>query len=162
VPAFAGISAVLPLVVVASLLHCCCFLFVVSQVMSIAASVLVRPSWRLCCLQAGFIASVAGVGLGLGQPLLLAAALAACLGWQRRLIRARLDINGVGQWRLAVYQQLCSVQLLGGSTVWPGLLCLLLADAGGRRWQLLLAPDSLTDDGWRRLQVALQAVSEKT
>jgi hypothetical protein len=130
--------------------------------MSIAAALLVRPSLSLRCLQAGFVASVLGAALCLAQPLLLAMAGAACLAWRRPVNHCRLDINGVGQWRLTVYQRIYSVRLEVGSTVWPGLLSLRLADAAGQRWQLLLAPDSMAGDDWRRLMVAALAVSEKT
>lgn len=126
--------------------------------MSIAASVAIGPSPCLRALRAGLLASVLGVGAWCGQPA-LAAALAA--GLRRAAICSRIDISGVGEMRLTVYQQQCRVRLLPGCTAWPGLLVLHLQEEGGRRHWLPLPCDAMPRTDWRRLQVAVRALLQK-
>jgi hypothetical protein len=126
--------------------------------MSIAASVVLRPSLCLRVLQAGLCASVLGAGLLLWQPWLL---LAAALAWPRKVNPCRIDVSGRGQVRLTVYQQTSPVTLLPGCTVWPGLMLLHLRQQGGRRRWLVVLPDSASPAARRRLAVALLALAEK-
>lgn len=104
------------------------------------------------------LASVLGVGLWLGLPLLALALLASL----RPNVNCRhIDISGVGEMRLTVYQQQCRVRLLAGSTVWPGLLVLQLRQEDGGRLWLPLLPDSVAPGDWRRLQLAVRALLQK-
>jgi len=127
--------------------------------MSIAASVAVRQSLRLRVLRAGLAASVLAVaacyGLALPALVLLAAV-------RREANCTALDISGVGEIRLTVYQQQCRVRLAPGCTAWPGLLVLHLAQEDGRRHCLPLLRDSVAPGDWRRLQVAIRALLQKT
>jgi len=127
--------------------------------MSIATSVAVRLSPCLRVMRAGLVACVLGVGLWQGQPAMAVAALA---GLGRSPKCSRIDISGVGEIRLTVYQQQCRVRLLVGSTAWPALLVLHLQAEDGRRYQLPLLRDSVARGDWRRLQVAIRALLQKT
>jgi len=126
--------------------------------MSIAASVVLRPSLCLRVLQAGLCASVLLAGLVLLQPLLAAVALAAL---PRKVNPCRIDVSGRGQVRLTVYQQTSLVTLLPGCTVWPGLMLLHLGEEGGRRRWLAVLPDSAPSAARRRLAVAVLALAQK-
>jgi toxin CptA len=126
--------------------------------MSIAASVVVRPSLCLRLLQAGLCASVLAVGLLLRQPLLLLALVAAP---PRKVNPCRIDVSGYGHIRLTVYQQTCRAVLLPGCTVWPWLMLLHLEEEGGRRRWLAILPDSAPAAARRRLAVAVLALAEK-
>jgi len=129
--------------------------------MSIAASVVVRPSLCLRLLQAGLCTCVLAAGLLLMRPALMLAA-GAGLVWQRREVNpCRIDISGVGQIRLTVYQQTRAAVLLSGCTVWPGLMLLRLAEEDGRQRWLAVLPDSAPADARRRLAVAVLALAEK-
>lgn len=126
--------------------------------MSIAASVAVRPSPCLRALRAGLVASVLAVGAWGGFPLLAAALLAAL---RREANCSRLDISGVGEIRLTVYQRQSRARLLDGCTVWPAVLLLHLElEEGGRMW-LALLPDSVAGGEWRPLQAAIRAQLQK-
>ena len=62
--------------------------------------------------------------------------------------------------RLAVYLHNGStLRLLGGSTLWPRLLLLRLADDAGRAQVLLVLPDSVAPAQWRALSLACRAVA---
>jgi hypothetical protein len=126
--------------------------------MSIAASVAVRASPCLCALRAGFAASVLAVGAWSGQPLLAAAALA---GLRRDVNCSRIDISGVGEIRLTVYQQQYRARLLDGCTVWPAALLLRVELEDGRRLWLALLPDAVAGGDWRRLQAAIRTQLQK-
>ena len=152
--------------------------------MSIAISAVVLPSVRPRCLLAVFglvslacgalLASAgaayawnaagAGASLMAGLFLLLAAA--------SRPNPRHLDISGVGHMRLAVYLEgggdhpradadSVPVRLLPGSTLWPGLLLLLLIDGQGRRAVLAVWPDSAGGEVFRALAVACRAVAAR-
>ena len=84
-----------------------------------------------------------------------------------------LDISPVGQLRLAVYLEhgaapsgvgsLVSpvLRLLPGSTLWPSLLVLCLADAAGRRTQVLAQRGSACT-AFRPLAVACRAIAARS
>jgi len=126
--------------------------------MSIAASVAVRPSPCLRAMRAGLVASVLAVGAWCGQPLLAAAVLARL---RRDVNCSRIDISGVGDVRLTVYQKQCPARWLDGCTVWPHAMLLHAELADGRRLWLVLLPDSVAGGDWRRLQAAVRAQLKK-
>jgi toxin CptA len=132
--------------------------------MSIAVSVIVRPSRGLRIAHAGLCCCVmasAAACPGVLAPLLcLLTGALAWLGGRPPAIAHQLDISGVGQVRLAVYQAngsaLC---LLGGSTLWPRLLLLRLGDGAGALQVLAVLPDSVAPPQWRALAVACRAAA---
>ncbi|MYM33395.1 hypothetical protein GTP44_17260 [Duganella sp. FT50W] len=132
--------------------------------MSIAVSVIVRPSRGLRVAHAGLCCCVmasAAVCPGVLAPLLclLAGALAWLCG-RPPAIAHRLDISGVGHVRLAVYQHNDGAQrLLGGSTLWPRLLLLRLSDAAGKPQVVAVLPDSVAAAEWRAVALACRAVA---
>ena len=133
--------------------------------MSIAVSVIVRPSPGLRVAHAGLCCCVmasAAVCPGLAAPLLCL--LAGVLGWlfgRPSGIARRLDISGVGQVRLTVYQQTAAVlRLLDGTTLWPGLLLLRLGDDDGGACVLVVLPDSVAPSERRALALACRAAAQ--
>jgi len=84
-----------------------------------------------------------------------------------------LDISPVGQLRLAVYLEHGGapsgsgplvpivLRLLPGSTLWPSLLVLCLADAAGRRTQVLVQRGS-SCVAFRPLAVACRAIAARS
>jgi toxin CptA len=135
--------------------------------MSIAVSVIVRPSLGLRVAHAGLCCCVlasAAACPGIVAPLLCV--LAGGLGWlfgRPPGIARRLDISGVGQIRLTVYQQTGTVlRLLDGSTLWPGLLLLRLGDGDGDggTQALVVLPDSVTRTERRALALACRAAAQ--
>lgn len=100
--------------------------------------------------------ALAAVGAGLR---------AAWAAW--RLPNPRvLDISGLGELRLSVQQSQgaaaddAPLRLLPGSTVWRGLLLLLLGPAGpGPRTVLIILPDSVAPGQFRSLAVAARAIA---
>ncbi len=141
--------------------------------MSIAVSVVVRPSPGLRLLHAGFCACLLASSLCCDGWLLRvvcgAAALAGCwLGWRGATVR-QLDISGVGLARLTVYQQTgaadagaAPLHLLAGSTLWPGLLLLRLGRAGQPPQCLCILPDSVVADGFRAVALACRALAARS
>ncbi|MTV37770.1 protein YgfX [Duganella radicis] len=132
--------------------------------MSIAVSVIVRPSRGLriahaglcCCVMASAAACPGAVASSL---CLLAGALAWRFGRPPAIAR-RLDISGVGHVRLAVYQhQDGALRLLEGSTLWPRLLLLRLGDQAGGAQVLAVLPDSVARHHWRALALACRAAA---
>lgn len=99
------------------------------------------------------------VGAWSGLPLLAVALLA---GLRREVNCSRIDISGVGEIRLTVYQQQCRARLLGDCTLWPGALLLHAELEDGRRFWLALLADSLPRGQWRLLQAAVRAQLQKT
>jgi hypothetical protein len=136
--------------------------------MSIAVSVIVRPSSGLRVLHAGLCccvmaSSVLCLDSGWAAPLLcgLAGLAGALAGRPSRIVR-RLDISGVGQLRLTVYQENgAPLRLLEGSTLWPGLLLLRLGGDDGDVRLLLVLPDSVTRADWRVLSLACRAIAAR-
>lgn len=132
--------------------------------MSIAVSVIVRPSFGLRVAHAGLCCCVmasAAVCPGVVAPLLCV--LAGALGWlcgRPPAIARQLDISGVGHMRLAVYMHYGNtLHLLGGSTLWPSLLLLRLADDAGRVQTLAVLPGSVTPQEWRPLALACRGAA---
>lgn len=132
--------------------------------MSIAVSVIVRPSRCLRFAHAGLCCCVmasAAACPGVVAPVLCV--LAGALAWlcgRPLAIAHRLDISGVGQMRLAVYQHNDgALRLLAGSTLWPRLLLLRLCDAAGKVWLVAVLPDSVAAADWRALALACRAVA---
>ena len=99
-----------------------------------------------------------GVGAWSGQPLLAAAALA---GLRRDVNCSHIDISGVGEIRLTVYQKQCRARWLDGCTIWPGAMLLRAELEDGQRLWLALLPDSVAAGQWRRLQAAIRAQLQK-
>lgn len=101
----------------------------------------------------------------------------ACLGVAGLAARAAsrpattrvLDVSGLGALRLSV--QRCdgpvspdgqALQLLPGSTLWSGVLILLLRPAGGGALSvLLILPDSVAPGQFRQLGVALRTIARR-
>lgn len=152
--------------------------------MSIALSVLVHPSRTLrralvaCGAAQAALGSaiLAGWAGPLAQPGLLGAAALACaaLAWARAASAPtahQIDVSGLGEIRLTVKQKLgrapwpaLPLQLLPGSTVWPQLLLLRLAAGGGKQGKsvfLPVLPDSLTQDEFRALAVAIRSIASR-
>lgn len=133
--------------------------------MSIAVSVIVRPSLCLRLAHAGLCCCVvcsAAACPGIVAPLLCM--LAGLLGWiagRPRCIACTLDISGVGQVRLTVYQQTGDVlRLLDGTTLWPGLLLLRLGGDDGCVHALVVLPDSVARADRRALALACRAAAQ--
>jgi hypothetical protein len=126
---------------------------------------------------------VGGYALGWGSALLSAAGGVFLLALLRRRRKPQaLDISPVGQLRLAVYLErgevpgaiadggaepagpgLAGVQglrLLPGSTLWPSLLVLCLADAAGRRTDVLVQRGGGCA-AFRPLAVACRAIAAR-
>ncbi|MFS2003447.1 hypothetical protein ACEN9F_07425 [Duganella sp. CT11-25] len=133
--------------------------------MSIAVSVIVRPSSVLRVAHAGLCCCVmasAAVCPGVAAPWLCV--LAGVFGWlfgRPPGIARRLDISGVGQVRLTVYQQTgAPLRLLDGTTLWPGLLLLRLGGADGGGHVLVVLPDSVARPERRALALACRAAAQ--
>jgi toxin CptA len=132
--------------------------------MSIAVSVIVRPSRCLRFAHAGLCCCVmASAAICPGSVAPLLCLLVGALGWlfgRPSAIARRLDISGVGLLRLALYQHNgATMQLLGGSTFWPCLLLLRLRDETGRVQLLTVLPDCVARQQWRALAQACRAAA---
>jgi toxin CptA len=137
--------------------------------MSIAVSVVVRPSFGLRLAHAGLCCCVmasAAACPGVLAPLacLLAGALGGWHWWRcwwrgPRAIAQRLDISGVGQLRLTVYQTAGTARLQQDSTLWPQLLLLRLALENAPLQVLTVLPDSVPSGDWRALAMACRAIA---
>ena len=140
--------------------------------MSIAVSAVVRPSLGLRLLHGGFCVGVmlsAGCCAGpVGALLCVLAGLSGLLLLRRGTTLYAIDISGVGQLRLTVYQQAGDgvaaepVRLLAGSTLWPGLLLLRLGRGDGRVATLAVLPDCVAPAAWRALALACRASAART
>ena len=133
--------------------------------MSIAVSVIARPSSVLRVAHAGLCCCVmtsAAACPGVVAPLLCV--LAAVLGWlfgRPSANACTLDVSGVGQVRLTVYQQTGGVlRWLDGTTLWPGLLLLRLGGDDGGVHVLLVLPDSVARAERRALALACRAAAQ--
>lgn len=149
--------------------------------MSIAISAVLCTPVGLRLLQAGggLCAILAAFPLASGHALGWPAALASASGGVLllALLRVRrkpltLDISPVGQIRLAEYEELhepppCTVaappplRLLPGSTLWPSLLVLRLADGQGRVTAVLLQRGRLGSAAFREVAVACHAIAAR-
>lgn len=151
--------------------------------MSIAVSAVLVPSRVLrlawLCYGAANLGAAAALGAAQGVDTALPASLAAaaCLLAGVLVLRAaarnpkvsRIDISGLGQLRLTVQQGIGSsdvrtalVRLLPASTVWPGLLVLRLGGEDRLVRSLVLVPDSVEAEQFRRLAVAIRDVASRT
>lgn len=153
--------------------------------MSIAVSAFVRPSFCLSFVPLVFAALLFAAG-----PLLLGAgggrygaagfvaAISVCAGlyllrasllsWRQNRNGWRIDISGVGQIRLTVYQTRRSaaalaedVTLMAGSTLWPRLLLLRLRQADGVVHGLLIWPGNVAGPAFRPLSLACRAIAAR-
>ncbi|WP_377704257.1 protein YgfX [Pseudoduganella sp. UC29_71] len=148
--------------------------------MSIAVSAVVRPSFCLRVLLAGFAACALAVAVWLPPILAISCAAASATALRCALRRAkthRLDISGIGQMRLAVYLHAAlrtagaavqaaeaapaTVELMAGSTCWPWLLLLRLRHEGGAVTVLAVLPDSVAPGRFRPLALACRACAAK-
>jgi toxin CptA len=149
--------------------------------MSIAVSAVIVPSRLLrrvmLCYGLANLGAGAALGVALARPFALAwLGAAACLlagaAVLRRLAHLQnvrqIDISGLGQLRLTVQQGIGTddapaalMQLLPGSTVWPGLMMLRLRGADGVARALALLPDSVEAGQFRRLSVAIRVIAAR-
>src|SRR5471030_162298 len=139
--------------------------------MSIAVSVVVRPSFGVRLLHVGFccaaVASSACCDGWLGAALCVAGGLLPILCGRKKAKASRLDVFDVGQLRLTVYQQsggahaAVPVSLLDGSTLWPRLLLLRLGRAGAPVVALLVLPGTVEAAAFRPLALACRAISAR-
>lgn len=170
--------------------------------MSIAVSAVIKPSRLLRVALSVYAAASAGAAMALvlGPPgrfhspwLLAGACLLASLVAARAARAATtthgIDISGLGEIRLTVQHSIDAtpdpreaLRLLPGSTVWPGLLLLLLAapapagpTAGGpRQWGLLqggprqgavtvlvILPDSVPPEQFRNIAVSINVIARR-
>jgi len=153
--------------------------------MSIAVSAVVRPSAfpRLalgilgaCALAAALtLARAGGTGFRLALPgasLSVFAALFCLLLLCQNRKPCRIDISGVGQIRLTVYQDMGAAQaveevrcsgarLLPASTLWPGVLFLRLRLDSGAIAVLPVWPGSVVGAAFRALAVACRALAAR-
>ncbi|WP_219114211.1 hypothetical protein [Janthinobacterium sp. UMAB-56] len=140
-------------------------------------------AWRIAAVAASG-QLVGGYALGWSGALLSAAGGVFLLVLLRRRRKPQaLDISPVGQLRLAVYLERGGVaggsaggvvesagpvpaapsglRLLPGSTLWPSLLVLCLADATGRRTDVLVQRGS-SSSAFRPLAVACRAIAARS
>ena len=127
-------------------------------------------AWRVAALSEPGPGQLVG-GYALGWPGALPSATGGV--FLLALLRKRrkpqvLDISPVGQLRLGVYLEHGGaplvppvLRLLPGSTLWPSLLVLCLADAAGRRTQVLVQRGSACA-GFRPLAVACRAIAARS
>ena len=150
--------------------------------MSIALSVVVRPSCLLRCALLLFgtahgalaLALCAGVAAPLAWPHGVAAAALLCAGLLghaalRRRTPHQIDVSGVGELRVTVQHHSGAplagptrMRLLPGSTLWPQLLVLRLRAAQhGAVLTLPVLPDSLPPAQFRALAVACMCIARR-
>jgi hypothetical protein len=146
--------------------------------MSIAVSAVVRPSvcLRLSLAGLALCALAASLALGGGGYLLGGAGAGAsalaglvCLVFPGQNTKPRrIDISGVGQIRLTVYQGMAGaaadgvlVTLMPGSTLWPGLLLLRLRGDDGGVLALPLWPGNVAAAAFRPLAVACRLIAAR-
>ena len=140
--------------------------------MSIAVSAVVRPSFSVRLLHAGFccaaIASSAWCDGRAGAVMCVIGGLLGMLRGLKKVKASRIDIFDVGQWRLTVYQHAGAarvavpVSLLAGSTLWPQLLLLRLGPAGGAATALLVLPGTVDGAVFRPLALACRAIAARS
>ncbi|MBH1997189.1 MAG: hypothetical protein I8H69_19170, partial [Burkholderiales bacterium] len=134
-------------------------------------------AWHVAALSGsglGPAQSVGGYALGWHGALSSAAGGVFLLALLRQRRKPQvLDISPVGQLRLAVYLEHGGapsgagalvppvLHLLPGSTLWPSLLVLCLADAAGRRTQVLAQRGSACT-AFRPLAVACRAIAARS
>jgi toxin CptA len=150
--------------------------------MTIAVSVVVKPSSLLLTLMVALYAGVMMVALCIALGLVgelaiwprlllaLVCVILACIGLVRAVYDRKnyhIDISGVGQIRLKEVR-LAEVSpnpdgmlviLLADSTLWPWFLVLRLQDEAGRVHALSILRDSLSAQSFRSLAVACRWVA---
>ncbi|QYF92570.1 hypothetical protein KY495_17740 [Massilia sp. PAMC28688] len=151
--------------------------------MLIAVNAVIHPSRLLRLALTAFALGMAFAG---GSVLWMAIAFsgsgaigAACLGTAVLAARAVytlpnarvLDISGLGEMRLSVQRKLAAADggealvLLPGSTLWARLLVLRLGredaqrERAGRNAVLIILPDSVTADEFRRIAIAVRMIA---
>ena len=152
--------------------------------MSIAVSVVLRPSRILFACTLGMCAGVLAIGLAISvsaigeiaMPIRLILAFACMFAAIFAAIHAfrdkkshLIDISENGQIRLTedvVGAQPSTastvlVELMAGSTLWPNLLLLRLQTEDRRTISLRILPDSVDQDGMRALSVALRWIASR-
>jgi len=150
--------------------------------MSIAASVIVRPSriHRLLLLGWGLALAAAALAVAVGTParfpaapglaLLLAVTGAIVAGGAARHPKThRIDISGTGALRVTVQQDVgtaampaaLAVAALTGSVAWPVLALLRCQVPGAPVLVLPVWRDSVDPAGWRALMVALAVIGRR-
>lgn len=135
--------------------------------MSIAVSVIVRPSPGLRVLHAGLCCCVllsAALCPGVWAPLAcVVAAVCAYVGGRPDSIAVAVDITALGQFRAAVYQHTGTpLRLLDGSVVWRGLLLMRLGGADGGVRSVLVLPDCVSEAALRALTLACRAAAARS
>ena len=150
--------------------------------MSIAVSAVIEPPRLLRWALAMHAMASAGASLALvsgccGSFHFAAWLAAACAGasllaggaaWRRRTTR-QLDISGLGEIGLTVQQsigmepaQARTVHLLPGSTLWPGVLLLLLrGPQTGPVIVLPIFPGSIGAEQFRKIAVAIRSIARR-
>lgn len=159
--------------------------------MSIAASVTVYPSrgllfaTRCLCLCVAVVGMLVGLGVvgyfsfAARAFIVLASIICTLFAFfqiRRQGKTFRLDISGIGNIRLMQYEDKRhtamqrspdasddgeSVQLMDGSTLWPGLMFLRLQSEDGRVTVLRILPDSVTPQEFRALSVACRWIAAR-
>ncbi len=151
--------------------------------MSIAVSAVIRPSRYLAFFNVGFagffvltgVLAMAGqlgpfpfYGRVVLMPVCLTAALVLVLGYFKTRKTLRIDISGNGQIRLKEYRgnefdasaksmdspEEQPYELMEKSTIWPGLLILLLRTETGKKAGILIFPDAVQPGEFQSLYTA--------
>ncbi|MBS1169485.1 MAG: fliK [Burkholderiaceae bacterium] len=145
--------------------------------MSIAISVIVKPSRMLFRLLLAMCLCVALAGIVIGGEIwghytlsarvalataCFVSAFIAILQIPRQRIAYSIDISGIGQIRIRQYslrqQEVTgeweSVRLAEASTIWPSLMFLRLESRQRKKFVLRVFPDSVSADEFRALSVA--------
>jgi hypothetical protein len=107
-------------------------------------------------------------------------ALFAIFHIMRQKIVFMIDISGIGKIRLMQHDYMYGavragdvgdwgdgdggelVRLIGGSTLWPGMMFLRLKSESGRVWILRILPDSVSPQEFRALSVAFRWIAART
>ncbi|MEA5097116.1 MAG: protein YgfX [Burkholderiaceae bacterium] len=153
--------------------------------MSIAISVIVRPSRLLFMLSLTMCACIAAVGMLVGfclagnfsfvVRLVIASlnfvfAFFALFHISRKRKTFRIDISGIGQIRMRQYESAHpefvteweTVRLAGASILWPGLMFLRLEAGGGQATLVPVLPDSVSADEFHGLAVACRWIAMRS
>lgn len=149
--------------------------------MSIAVSAIVLPSRRLRWTAGGFCMAIAAIGIAAGMGWVgnftgvsrgvlagatLICGLFALLHLGRNQKAYLIDIGTDGTLRLArcnaagtVLAPAETLSLRDGSTIWAGLMLVNLQSESGRKTVLHILPDSVSQQEFRALSVALRWVA---
>ncbi|MBC7455596.1 MAG: flagellar hook-length control protein [Massilia sp.] len=149
--------------------------------MSIAVSAVIKPSRMLRLALLCFGAANLGAGaalfvylapmsvlvwLGAAAMVLTGTLILRCAVTKPKV--RRIDISGLGQLRMTVQQHSGTpagraeiVQMLAGSTIWPGMMVLRCRQENGQVRALVILPDSIEAGQFRHLSVALRDVASR-